>query len=58
MDTIFMFGQIDVSVILDDDDRVWFKAVDLARALELDAPRQSVDEGVPTKYTITHLRPI
>lgn len=41
LDSIYMFGEVEVSVIIDEDGSIWFKGVDLAKALELDDPNQS-----------------
>lgn len=54
LDTMYMFGCVDVSVIIDINGDIWFKGVDLARALEMDNPRQAIYDSIDKKYTQTY----
>lgn len=47
LDSIYMFGDMSVSVIIDDDGNTWFKADDLAKALELE---KSIYRVIDKKY--------
>lgn len=50
LDTIYMFGCVDVSVLIDNNGSVWFKGVDLARALELEDPNHAIRDTLDIKY--------
>ena len=45
-----MFGEVDISIIIDNDGNIWFKGVDLARALEMENTKQNVHETIDKKY--------
>lgn len=49
-----MFGCVDVSVLIDMNGNVWFKGVDLARALELEDPYASISKYIDDKYTMSY----
>lgn len=51
LDSLFMFGQVEVSVLTDGDGKIWFKGVDLARALDMEEPNVSISLYIDQKYT-------
>lgn len=51
LDSVFMFNSVEIAVILDLDNNVWFRGVDLARALEMDSPCSAVCHHIDKKYT-------
>lgn len=51
LDTLFMFGCVDVAVILDLAGDIWFKGVDIARALDMSEPSVAVSLNVENEYT-------
>jgi len=54
LDTIYMFGCVDISVLIDTNGNIWFKGVDLARALELEDPYASISKYIDDKYTMSY----
>lgn len=51
LDSLFMFGQVEVAVIMDSNNDIWFRGVDLARALEMEEPSVSIALYIHQKYT-------
>lgn len=49
-DTIFMFGCVDIAVIIDQNGEPWFRGVDIARALEMENPRDAVSTTIENTY--------
>lgn len=54
LDSLFMFDQVEVSVLTDGNGDIWFKGVDLARALEMDNPHTAICENINEKYIKTY----
>lgn len=50
-DSIYVFDQVEVAVILDPCGDPWFRGVDIARALEMEDPNSSVTHYVDKRYT-------
>lgn len=51
LDTIYMFGYVEIAVIIDLCGDVWFRGVDVARALEMEDPNQAIYDSLDIKYT-------
>lgn len=51
LDTMFMFGCVDIAVIIDLYGDVWFRGVDVARALEIEDPHTAIYRYTDEKFT-------
>nr|WIE95434.1 hypothetical protein [Microctonus hyperodae filamentous virus] len=50
LDTIYMFGCVEIAIIIDVFGEIWFRGVDLARALEIDNPNTAITDVLYDKY--------
>nr|WIE95437.1 hypothetical protein [Microctonus hyperodae filamentous virus] len=48
--TMFMFGCVDIAIIIDICGEIWFRGVDLARALEMKNPSTAISENIEDEY--------
>lgn len=46
----FIFEHENLFIIVDNDDKTWFAANDVASILEYKAPQRAIEKYVPTKY--------
>ncbi|KAK0156685.1 hypothetical protein PV327_011714, partial [Microctonus hyperodae] len=52
LETMFMFGCVEIAIIIDLHQKIWFRGVDLARALEMtDTANQNICATINKKYT-------
>nr|WIE95299.1 hypothetical protein [Microctonus hyperodae filamentous virus] len=50
LDTMFMFGCVEIAIIVDVFGDIWFRGVDLARALDLEDPNHAICNVLDEKY--------
>lgn len=50
-DSLFMFGCVEIAIILDICGDIWFRGVDLAKALEIKNYNSAISENIDNKYT-------
>lgn len=51
LDTMFMFGYVEVAVIIDLWGEPWFRGVDIARSLDMEDPHNSISKTIDSEYT-------
>lgn len=51
---LHLFGDVVVSIIIDNNETIWFKAVDVATALDMENPRSSVSNNMDKTYCLTY----